>query len=158
VIPVKSEATPRPWKVYDNERGVGITSIAADMLDSDGDGQDVAVLYDRDTCDLNSAWPRAQYLANAALIVECVNSHSALLAQISELQAEKAILQDAYDCARISESMYRDQIDALAKALRRYGRHRTDDNGNLCELAMHSECPCTCGLDAALAGVTKEAK
>jgi hypothetical protein len=38
----------------------------------------------------------------------------------------------------------------LLEALKRYGRHGSDDAGNLCEHAKHSNHRCTCGLDAAL--------
>jgi hypothetical protein len=81
VIPVKSEATPRPWRVL-NTNGLVIES---------GDGN-IGLM--------NLARPSAESEANAALIVECVNSHSALLAQNAELvkALERGLEERALNC------------------------------------------------------------
>lgn len=41
--------------------------------------------------------------------------------------------------------------DAAREALRIYGRHGRNDTNVMCEHMKHSEYPCTCGFDAALA-------
>ncbi len=90
VIPVKSEATPRPWatglQLGDKHIDMHMSVYCDDSL-----GSRVA-----DCSNHGHGITTEQALANAALIVECVNSHSALLAQISELvKALEAVLEHA---------------------------------------------------------------
>jgi hypothetical protein len=79
VIPVKSEATPRPWatglQLGDKHIDMHMSVYCDDSL-----GSRVA-----DCSNHGHGITTEQALANAALIVECVNSHSALLAQNSKL-------------------------------------------------------------------------
>jgi hypothetical protein len=68
--PVKSEATPRPWKI-DDRNGLG------DVVRVHESPMRHVICY--------TYGPPEERQADAALIVECVNSNSALLAQNAEL-------------------------------------------------------------------------
>jgi hypothetical protein len=87
VIPVKSEATPRPWKIDDSK------GLADEVVRVHESAMRHLICY--------TYGPLQERQANAALIVECVNSHSALLAQNAELAKaleqwthEKILLDD----------------------------------------------------------------
>lgn len=43
---------------------------------------------------------------------------------------------------------------ALWAALEKYGRHGSDEAGDICARSVHSKNACTCGFDAALKGAS----
>jgi hypothetical protein len=42
----------------------------------------------------------------------------------------------------------REQNRVLRQALNRYGRHGSDNEGDICSMLVHSDNPCTCGFAA----------
>ena len=81
---------------------------------------------------------------------ECVKLHE----QISFLESRE-VCAAAHDNVETCGYCQRDEqakrIEMLEEALRRYGRHDSFDEGDICEWWTKTDDDCTCGLSAALA-------
>ncbi len=133
VIPVKSEATPRPWLVSRDDDDCPVIVVEV------GDGH-----FEEIVCDLFGLLATQE--ANAALIVECVNSHDALLAQNAELQKQLAALSKideqgiGHDDAMALIAHHVHEIQVLCDAFGYDPTEWLNDEAALMEANLNKQC------------------
>jgi hypothetical protein len=84
---MKDLATPRPWHLTN----FGVTVKANDVY----------------ICDCNSAWVEMEEnLANAELIVKCVNTHDQLVVALEEIMRISSMVYHSVDAEDLLDSAY----------------------------------------------------
>jgi translation initiation factor RLI1 len=84
---MKELATPRPWHLTN----AGVTVKANDVY----------------ICDCNSAWVEVEEnLANAELIVKCVNTHDQLVVALEEIMRLSSMVHLSVDAEDLLDSAY----------------------------------------------------
>ena len=76
-----AQATPTPWTIRDNQITMETPSDAP------------SVIWIRQIATISAYGPKAQNAANAALIIDSVNSHAGLVARVAELEQALAHIE-----------------------------------------------------------------